>query len=178
MAKKVAVVSHSIEEISKNILHNSDNFSAEVVFRVAGAKNIDYTKSATLEDAIDMFKEVYAYEITDEITIADGSGVSRFNLINAKFACECFKKLLLISDIKTLMPTANQGTLSNRMMFLENNLRAKTGTLANMSSIMGTFSTRENKDVVFCVIVQNSPERKALLKNFENSLVGILYKEL
>jgi D-alanyl-D-alanine carboxypeptidase len=75
------------------------------------------------------------------------------------------------------MPTANQGTLSNRMMFLENNLRAKTGTLANMSSIMGSFTTRENKDIVFCVIVQNSPERKALLKNFENSLVGIIYKE-
>ncbi len=175
-ATRVASVSHNINEVSKNILLNSDNFSAETVFKVAAAKYINYSHSATLDDAIAMFKDVFKDEITEDIVISDGSGVSRYNLVNCEFVVNCLEKLFKNENYKNLLATANQGTLANRMIFLENNLRAKTGTLSNMSSIAGTLKSKKGNDIVFASIIQNSPKRKAILKNFENNVITILYR--
>lgn len=176
-AIKVACVYHTIEDISRNILFNSDNFSAEIVFKVAAAKYINYAHPATLEDAVTMFNKIFEQYLTEGIKIVDGSGVSRYNLVSADFIVNSFKYLFEKTNIKTLLATASQGTLSERLLFLKDNLRAKTGTLSKMSSIAGILTTREGNDVVFAIIIQNSPKRKAVLKNFENSIIGIIYKE-
>jgi len=176
-AIKVGAVSHNIDEVSKDILINSDNFAAETVFKVAAAKYINYTHSATLDDAITMFYDIYKDEITEGIKITDGSGVSRYNLVNAKFVVDCLEKLFQNENYKNLLATSNQGTLSNRLIFLENNLRAKTGTLANMSSIVGNLTSKKDNNITFAIIIQNSPKRKAVLKNFENNIITILYRK-
>ena len=176
-AQKIASVSHNIADISRNILHNSDNFSAEVVFKVAGAKYINYSKSASLDDAINMFYDTYKDLITSDVKIADGSGVSRYNLINTEIYVKLLKELFKDENYKNLLATANQGTLKDRLLFLENNIRAKTGTLSNMSSIAGTFTTKKGKSAIFAIIIQNSPKRKAVLKNFENTLIGLIYRK-
>ena len=175
-AVRVASISHNINEISKNILLNSDNFSSEVVFRVAAAKYINYSHSATLDDAISMFKDVFKNEMSDDIKISDGSGVSRHNLVNAEFIVNCLEKLFQNENYKNLLATANQGTLKDRLIFLENNLRAKTGTLSDMSSIAGTLTSKSGSNVTFAMIVQNSPKRKAILKNFENNVITSFYR--
>ena len=176
-AIRISSVSHNINDISKNILLNSDNFSAETVFKVAAAKYINYSHSATLDDAVKMFEEIFKDEWSEGIKIADGSGVSRYNLVNAEFIVNCLNKLFKNERYKNLLATANQGTLSNRLIFLEGNLRAKTGTLSNMSSIAGVLNTKKGMDTVFAIIVQNSPKRKAILKNFENNIITILYRK-
>lgn len=176
-ALKVGSVSHSISDISKKILLNSDNFSSEVVFKVAAAKYINYSHPATLDDAIVMFNDIYQNEITEGIKISDGSGVSRHNLVNAEFIVNCFEKLFKNKKFENLLATANQGTLSNRVGFLENNLRAKTGTLSDMSSIAGSLMSKKGSDIIFAIIIQNSPKRKAVLKNFENDVITSLYRK-
>ena len=176
-AVKVNSVSHSIDDISKNILLNSDNFSAETVFKVAAAKYINYSHSATLNDAIKMFEEVYQNEWAEGIKISDGSGVSRHNLVNSEFVVNCLEKLFKNEKFKNLFASANQGTLANRLPFLENNLRAKTGTLSDMSSIAGTMTSKKGNNITFAMIIQNSPKRKAILKNFENNIITILYRK-
>ncbi len=176
-AQRVASISHNINEISRNILLNSDNFSAEVAFRVAAAKYVNYSHSATLDDALAMFKDVFRNELSDDIKISDGSGVSRHNLVNVEFVVNCLEKLFQNEKYKNLLATANQGTLKDRLIFLENNLRAKTGTLSDMSSIAGTMASKSGNNVVFAIIVQNSPKRKAILKNFENNVITMLYRK-
>jgi len=174
---KIATIEHNIKSISKPILLASDNFSAEVIFRVAAAKYINYSHSATLDDAINMFNCVFNINDDTNIKIADGSGVSRYNLINTKTLVELMEILFKDEDFKNLLATSNQGTLKDRLLFLENNLRAKTGTLSNMSSIAGTLKTKSNHDITFAIIIQNSPKRKAILKNFENNIISILYRK-
>lgn len=176
-AVELVSISHKIEDISKSILLNSNSFAAETVFRIAAAKYINYSRSATAQDAIDMFYEINNSFSKDDVTIADGSGVSRYNLINTKTAVEMFNKLNKETNVARLMSSANQGTLKNRMLFLEGNLRAKTGTLSNMSALVGTLTTKKGKDVIFCTIVQNSSKRKAILKNFENELITTIYRK-
>lgn len=175
-AVKIASVSHSIKDVSKDILLNSDNFASEVVFKVAAAKYIDYSREATTSDAVSMFKNVFAQFLDEDIKIVDASGVSRYNLLSPEFIVKCLSELFKDSDYKPFLATSNQGTLKDRLVFLENNLRAKTGTLSQMSSIAGGLTTQKGKDIVFSIIIQNSPKRKAVLKNFENTVIGIIYK--
>ncbi len=175
-AEKIVTISHSIEDVSKEVLIQSDNFTSETVFKVAAAKYINYKHPATLDDAIDMFKEKFEKFYTDGITIKDGSGVSRYNLVNAEFCAKVLKELCKDENFKNLMATPKKGTLKNRLLFLENNLRAKTGTLSQISCITGTMKTKKKRDVVFSIMIQNSPKRMAIIKNFENGLIGIIYK--
>ncbi|MBR5303747.1 MAG: D-alanyl-D-alanine carboxypeptidase/D-alanyl-D-alanine-endopeptidase [Candidatus Gastranaerophilales bacterium] len=173
---KIASVGHSIDKVSKLILHNSDNFSAEVVFKVAASKYFckDYI---TLDEAIKMFNKFYAPFLTEGDIIADASGVSRKNFLSVKTISNCLTKLLKCDKYKNLLPSSNEGTLSERLGFLSDNLRAKTGTMKSLSSLAGIFKTRNNTNVVFVTIIQDSNKRKSLLKNFENTLIGLIYKK-
>lgn len=173
---KIASVGHSINEVSKLILHNSDNFSSEVVFKVAASK-YSCKDNVTLDDAIDMFNKIYAPFLSKNDVIADASGVSRKNEISAKTIVNILNKLFKNENFKNLVPTSNEGTLAERLIFLNGNLRAKTGTMREFSSLAGTFKTRKNTNIVFVSIVQDSPKRKSLLKNYENTLIGIMYKK-
>ena len=175
-ASKIASVSHNISDISNKILHDSKNFYSEIVFMVAAAKYINYSHVATSDDAIKMFRDIYKKHITDDIKIADGSGVSRENFVNAIFMTESLKELYSKTDLKTFLTTSNEGTLADRMLFLKDNLRAKTGTLSQTSAILGTLKTKQGRDVVFSIAVQNSSKRKALLKHFENTLITKFYR--
>ncbi len=175
-AKYIASVSHNIKEISREILYNSNNFIAEVVFKVAGAKYIDYQRSAALDDAIAMFRAIFRKYLNENTVIADASGVSRQNLITLESYMGIFNELLISSDLKTLLMSANEGTLTDRMLYLQNNLKAKTGTLKNYSSLAGVLNSKQNKEIYFGIITQNSPKRKALLKYFEENMISELYK--
>ena len=42
------------------------------------------------------------------------------------------------------------------------NFKAKTGTMRNLSSLAGIFKTRNNTDIVFVTIAQDSNKKKAL----------------
>ena len=72
------------------------------------------------------------------------------------------------------MSAPNQGTLINRMLFLKDNLKAKTGTLSNMSAIAGILNSKKNNELSFAIIIQNSPKRSAVLKNFEDNIISLL----
>ena len=176
-AVKIASVYHTIEELSKDILHNSDNFTAETVAKVAGAKFVNYVHPATFDDEINMFNDYFKGRMPEGIKIADASGVSRYNLVNCEFMTNALVELFHKTKLKALMATSGDGTLKDRLLFLKDNLRAKTGTLSKMSSITGGLKTEKGNDVVFSIITQNSAKRKAVLKNFENTIIGIIYKQ-
>ncbi len=173
---RISAVNHDIEEVSKKILFNSDNFASEIVSKVAAAKYIKYSHPATNEDMINMFYDIYQNTITKDIKITDSCGVSRNNFLNTEFLVNGFSYISHITKIENLMTAPHQGTLANRLLFLDSNLKAKTGTLDNMSSIMGILNTKKCNNLIFAIIVQNSPKRKAILKNFEDNIITILYR--
>ena len=175
-AVELNYVSHTIDEVSIPILHDSNNFVSEVVFRVAAAKYINYSQNATLNDGINMFYSIFPASDCEGIKIADASGVSRYNLVCCDYVASCLKTIFGCEGLKNLFATSGEGTLKERLGFLENNVRAKTGTLSGVSSIAGILTSRENREIIFVIITQNSPKRKAVLKNFENTVISILYR--
>lgn len=176
-AVKIASFSHSIDEVSKNILFNSDNFTSEVVAKVAASKYINGAHPATNEDFIKLFYDVYADFVNENIILKDASGVSRSNLASVDFIVKAFNYINSKTDIEKLMASPTEGTLCNRLTFLKNNLKAKTGTLSRMSSIVGVLNTQNGTNSTFAIIIQNSPKRCAVLKHLEDNIITLIYRK-
>ena len=67
------------------------------------------------------------------------------------------------------LPSPGEGTLTNRLLPIKNNLKAKTGTLSDISSIAGYLTTRNGKKVVFCIMLNDmklSASDKKMLEDY------------
>lgn len=91
----------------------------------------------------------------------DGSGLSRSNGICPRTLAEVLRHIYLSSyrdDFFNSLPLAGRsGTLQNALKGtkLENNLRAKTGSMTRVRSIAGIFTNQAGKKVIFAVITNN-----------------------
>ena len=145
-ATLVDKISTPIVEVGKNILHNSDNLSAETTFKVAGGH---YAKSTgTINNSVEMLQS-YLCKLgvnSEDIRVVDGSGVSKNNLVTSNFMTD-----FLVAQYKNspeyinYLASAGEGTLKNRMLYLNNKLKAKTGTLSDISAITGYITTLSGK---------------------------------
>ena len=114
---------------------------------------------------------------TSEIKLVDASGVSKNNLVNTDFITEF---MLKNQDNKTLnqMTVPGSGTLSSRMLPLKNNLKAKTGTLSDISSIAGFLTAKNGKQYTFCIIINDPASTSSDKKLLENYLIRDMYLNL
>ncbi len=175
-ALEVARVGHSIEEVAKRILQYSDNYSAEVLFKVAGGKYTQTKKPATTADGIKMFYDFYEKTGFDmsEIKIVDGSGLSRYNLATTSWLSDALIYIDKFTPLRNYMAVPDVGTLSKRLRHLKGVLWAKTGTLNGVSSLSGYIQTYKNKELVFSVIIMNFNEKPSVIKGYEDEIIDKL----
>lgn|SRR5574344_104325 len=170
-------VKHSIKDAITDILKNSNNMIAETVFKLAGGKYSQESGSA--EAAVDMLNEYYNGEgiSTDNIKIVDGSGVSKNNLLTSDFITDVLvKESQKGSDVINYMAIPGEGTLKDRMLYLKDNLKAKTGTLTNVSAIAGYLKTRSGKTYAFCIMINDAKSKSADKKAFEEYILRTAFK--
>ncbi|MBR5555322.1 D-alanyl-D-alanine carboxypeptidase/D-alanyl-D-alanine-endopeptidase [bacterium] len=176
-----------IEEIKRPInialndsLKNSSNLSAETLFKVAGGHFVKNT--GAIKNSILMFNEYCKKNNlkNENIKIADGSGVSKNNLMTADFMTnflvlqtkkENFEKYL------NLYPTAGEGTLKNRMLYFKDIIFAKTGTLSDASAICGYIKTRDGNLVVFDIMIQDAKSSSSDKKATEEQIIRAIYNK-
>jgi D-alanyl-D-alanine carboxypeptidase/D-alanyl-D-alanine-endopeptidase (penicillin-binding protein 4) len=98
----------------------------------------------------------------DGVNQVDGSGLSRTNLVTAKFMAALLRKTHLNSGINSTiyesLPVAGKsGGIKYylRGTIAEGRLRAKTGTLENVRSFAGYATNKQGKKLAFCIIVNN-----------------------
>jgi len=161
-ARKIYNKSRSICEVLNNMNKNSDNLSAENILKVLGANK--YGVPGTSRNgifAINRFLDSIGLDTT-KLMIADGSGVSRYNLISAEqivqFLVNIYKHPKIFLVFYNSLPIASiDGTLSNRMIDYENaqNVRAKTGTLNGVSCLSGYIKTIGGEMLAFAIMMQN-----------------------
>jgi serine-type D-Ala-D-Ala carboxypeptidase/endopeptidase (penicillin-binding protein 4) len=166
----VTEASHPFSLAIDDILKNSNNAAAETVFKLAGGKYINGIGS--VDAAVEMFNDYYKKigVCTDNIKIVDGSGVSKNNLVTADFMTEILLKESQSKDFdefKKYMASPGEGTLKDRMLYFKDNLKAKTGTLTNISSITGYLTAKNGKIYAFCIIVNDPKSKSADKKAFE-----------
>lgn len=171
----VEKVEHDIIPAVVEILKNSNNMYAETVFKLAGAKYSD--NRGSLENSLSMLNS-YLNKLgikSDDILIVDGSGVSKNNLMTADFMTSFLVKNYNNSELVSKMPIPGEGTLKNRMLYFKGNLRAKTGTLSNTSSIAGYITTRKGNIYAFDIMINDAKTSSSDKKNIEEQILREIY---
>ena len=174
---RILSIKHNLTDAIDDILLNSNNMAIETLSKIASGKM--YNKQGTDEDGIRLFKDYCEKQGIDTsgIRIVDASGVSKNNLSNADFISEFLIKNKKSSVLQRLA-VPGQGTLSNRMIPLKDNLKAKTGTLSDISSIAGYLTTKKGKKCAFCIIINDPSSSSSAKKNLEDYLIRDFYLNL
>lgn len=174
----VSSVKHPIKLAVADILKNSNNMAAESVFKIAGGKYVKNTGS--VEVAVKMF-EAFCKKLdvkADNIKIVDGSGVSKNNLMSADFMTDFLVALSKVPGFeiyKNVLPTSGEGTLENRMLYFKDNLRAKTGTLSDISAITGFITSKSGKTYAFDIMINDAKSSPADKKMLEEYILRAVY---
>lgn len=169
----VGEINHPIAAAYEEILKNSNNLVAETIFKSAGAKFSNSTGSLEKsQKMLNSFLEKYDIK-SDDIKIVDGSGVSKNNLVTAEFMAEFLVKFC--DKLKDILPSSGEGTLSNRMLYFKDNLRAKTGTLSDVSAIAGYITSRCGNLYAFDIMINDAKSSPADKKSLEEYIIRDIF---
>lgn len=176
----VAEEKHSIQKAINDILQKSDNMVAETVFKVAGGAYAK--KTGTNADSLNMLNAYYKKQGIDttNIKVVDGSGVSKNNLLTSDFITDVLVKASKSKgfDLKAAMASPGEGTLKDRMLYFKDNLKAKTGTLTNTSTIAGYLTTKSGKNYAFCIMINDPRSKSSDKKSFEEYVLREAFEKL
>lgn len=175
--KLAQISSEELDSLLANTLKNSNNFYSEMIFKTAGG-HFDNSQGTTAK-AVEMFNKYYSSVNSEKPIIVDGCGISRNDLMTADWATEALNKIYGDSDFKSfigLLPKPIEGTLSDRLLNISLQLRAKTGTASGISSIAGYIDTKSRKKYTFAIFIQNHNSDVSKVKKFEDDLINEIYK--
>lgn len=143
--------SRSLGELLTFALAKSDNLTMELLWRAANASAPEVLGDSKYRQA-------------------DGSGLSRYNLISAG---NLVKLLLEEKWLQEYLPAAGQGTLRERfpVHHQAKTIVAKTGSMSNVSGLVGYLYPGTARECVFAILINGHlgtyQERKAI----EDSIV-------
>ena len=175
--KSIIEVSHPVSKAVEDVLLNSNNMVIETMSKLAAGKQ--YNKQGTDVDGVKLFNDYCEKNQIDNsgIRIVDASGVSKNNLINTEFIANFLVKNKDNAILEN-MASPGQGTLSERMLPLKDNLKAKTGTLSDISSIAGYITAKSGQKYAFCIMINDPASQNAQKKSLENHLIRDMYLKL
>ena len=154
----------------------SDNYISEMLFKFNGSHPAFNKTPNTAQNATMALMQTLENNRISTIGFMfnDGSGLSRRNLISAK----ALVNILLQSrqksfgdNFKSSLSIAGvDGTLARRMQnsLAQNNLKAKTGTHRNVSSLAGLVETQSGDTLYFAYIFNG--KSAGIFKNIENQI--------
>ena len=140
----------------------SDNLIAELLLKTIGAelRGTPGTARKGLGAISNLLGEIGVDR--GYYTFADGSGVSRYNLVTASLLTDLlvymFHNFTVMPEYLASLPVGGvDGTLTRRMrgMSTEGVLRAKTGTLRGITTLAGYTVTADGETVAFSILVSN-----------------------
>lgn len=169
-------VSPPLHEIIKVINSESHNLCAEMLLKTLAKENLGIGSFDNGALYLSNFLKSIGIQ-TENLRIVDGSGLSRFNL----FSPRNFVTLLNyayrsnVRDIflSSLAEPGEEGTLKRRMKRsrAENNVKAKTGSMNNVSSICGYVQTRDNDNFAFAILMQNFTSPMTTTHNLQDLIL-------
>lgn len=173
-------IKHPLKSALKDIYKNSNNLTAETVFKVAGGKYVNNT--GALKNSVKMFEDYCKKNGLnyDNIKIVDGSGVSKNNLMTADFMTDFLvyqTKREDFEDYMKMLPTAGEGTLKNRMLYFKDVIYVKTGTLSDISAICGYIKTRSGNLIAFDIMINDAKSSPSDKKAAEEQIIRAIYNK-
>lgn len=180
-----------LPELLDIMLLKSDNLIADSLFKQVG-KHYYQTQSSFTHGSAAMRRILTALGIDlTSANIVDGSGLSRYNLLNAKQLADVLR--LIHQDarfqglIASLPQAGKTGTLKYRRGYttapLKERIFAKTGSMQGVANLAGFIRLPDQQDILFVVLENGiSPELNKLRKpafsaDFLSELVKMIRKD-
>lgn len=182
---KLSTIERNIIPVIINTNKVSDNLSAEMLLRaLAGIKSEKHSAQNGIVMVDSLIKLAGANP--KDYRIADGSGLSYYNLVSAELLT---KVLTFIKNqkepfpslfIKSLPIGGIDGTLANRFKNspARNHVFAKTGTISGVSSLSGFINTKKNNWIIFSIFIQNFVGSSKQARDIQDKICEIIYEEL
>ena len=180
-ARPVARLARRVGELVRFGLKTSDNLTAENLLKLLGLQSTGEPGSAEAGCA-----EVRRYLAqqgipTGELVLADGSGVSRYNLTSAETFTQTLRAIYrdpkLYRIFHDSLPLAGKdGTLAHRMKgsCAEGKLRGKTGNMSGVSALSGYASSADGEPLAFAIMVQNFPASGRHAREIQDRIAALL----
>jgi D-alanyl-D-alanine carboxypeptidase/D-alanyl-D-alanine-endopeptidase (penicillin-binding protein 4) len=160
----------------------SYNLGAEMTLRALADKY--FGKPATAENGIKMIDSLIALSGLNPkaFTLADGSGISHYNLVSARLILQVLKyiyyqKTNLYQVLYESFPVAGiDGTLSYRMKngSAQKKVHAKTGTLSGVSCLSGYVTADNGHLLAFSILLQNFSGGSRESRDYEDKICNIM----
>ncbi len=173
---------HSVDSVIVNTNKPSYNLGAEMLLYALAVN--DSGKPATAKNGIAAINNLITLVglNPDNYSLADGSGVSRYNLVSAELLLSVLKYLYenkpqLYKKFYYSLPIAGiDGTLKKRMLDTpaQNNVHAKTGTLSGVSALSGYVTSKNNHEIVFSILIQNYAGDSSLARYYQDKICEML----
>lgn len=180
-AFEVFRMSHRLDSVVTIMNKTSDNLAAENVLKALGAETSGTpgTSAAGLT-AVKTFLAGMAID-TGSVVLADGSGVSRYNLVSADVLMRVLQEMYRHPDIgpvflQSLPLAGKDGSLENRMRgtAAEGNLRGKTGTLSGVSALSGYVRTADGETLAFVIMMQHHARLARAYRQVQDEIGAVL----
>jgi D-alanyl-D-alanine carboxypeptidase/D-alanyl-D-alanine-endopeptidase (penicillin-binding protein 4) len=159
----------------------SDNLSAESVLKsIAASKN---GAPGSAREGIAIVNTYLAANgiDTNRISIADGSGLSRYNLTSPATVVALLTAMHRDSlnfpvFFHTLPIAGVDGTIGGRMKRTpaEGNLRAKTGTLSAVTALSGYVNSADGEILAFSILMQNYASSSRAYRAVQDAIGALL----
>lgn len=169
-------VSDKYSEVMRSCMMRSDNLFAETMLRAFGlARGKEVSTSASADEMLSYWKK--AGIPTKDVTLIDGSGLSRSNQVTANFINGILQTMGDNEEYASFMPLAGQeGTLSDFLKGtdLDAYVAMKTGSMKGIQCYAGYKLDEEFAPTHSIVIIMNDiGPRGAVRKAAENLLLSI-----
>ena len=169
-----------LSELIVPLNRESLNLYAEHLLRELGGMR---KGSSTLESGLEVVNEFWTEKgiFLNGFYPSDGSGLSRSNGISPRTLAEILRYMALGSNsdlfLNSLPLAGKTGTLQSAFKgtMLENNLRAKTGSMTRVRSMAGIFTNKTGKKVIFAIITNNFEGTQASARHSIEGFLNEIY---
>lgn len=146
-----------LKRIVREMNKVSNNFYAEQLIKTIGLEEAEF---GSIENGVKACKELFSTMgiNLDNMVMADGSGLSRLNLITPRQIVNLLTFMHRNEDFYESLPIAGvDGTLIDRMKksVSENNVHAKPGYNDNITALSGYLKTISGEPIVFSLLLNN-----------------------
>jgi D-alanyl-D-alanine carboxypeptidase/D-alanyl-D-alanine-endopeptidase (penicillin-binding protein 4) len=162
-----------LAEIVAVINKFSHNLCAEMLLKTLGKESSGIGSSARGAEVVRKFATRHGVA-TESFSFVDGSGLSRLNLFSPQAECTLLAGIYRSQNkedfILSLPIPAAQGTLRNRMLHTraEKFVRAKSGSMNNVSGLAGYAITRDGEPLAFSILINGFTVPQTLAENIED----------
>ena len=182
-AELASVESPPLSKLLVETNQNSNNLYAEALLRTLGAKA---SNAPAPTNSVEMGLAVVKSTLTrlgvdpTGYILADGSGLSRHNLVSPEALIQTLKAMAKSPEASvyraSLSVAGVNGSLRNRFRnsAAQGIVQAKTGTISGAVALSGYLDTPEYEPLVFSIIVNQSNQPPATLRQAINEIVLLL----